>query len=57
MPTSKKLIFSVLLVGAGGVGYWIEREMYGWNNVPYLISLVIFLMIGLWSMSAVKKNN
>jgi hypothetical protein len=27
------------------------------RNIPYLIVLVVFLMLGLWSMSAVQKKD
>jgi hypothetical protein len=55
MPVGKKVMFSVLLLCAGVLGYWIEVAMGMERNIPYLIVLVVFLMLGLWSMSAVQK--
>ena len=57
MPVGKKVMFSVLLLCAGVLGYWIEVAMGMERNIPYLIVLVVFLMLGLWSMSAVKKKD
>lgn len=57
MPVSKKVMFSVLLLCAGVLGYWIEVAMGMERNIPYLIVLVVFLMLGLWSMSAVQKKD
>jgi len=53
----KKVMFSVLLLCAGVLGYWIEVAMGMERNIPYLIVLVVFLMLGLWSMSAVQKKD
>ena len=53
----KKVKFSVLLLCAGVLGYWIEVAMGMERNIPYLIVLVVFLMLGLWSMSAVQKKD
>ena len=55
MPVDKKVMFSVLLLCAGVLGYWIEVAMGMERNIPYLIVLVVFLMLGLWSMSAVQN--
>ena len=57
MPVGKKVMFSVLLLCAGVLGYWIEVAMGIERNIPYLIVLVVFLMLGLWSMSAVQKKD
>lgn len=57
MPVGKKVMFSVLLLCAGVLGYWIEVAMGMERNIPYLIVLVLFLMLGLWSMSAVQKKD
>ncbi|HQR16068.1 MAG: hypothetical protein GWN67_00755 [Phycisphaerae bacterium] len=57
MPVGKKVMFSVLLLCAGVLGYWIEVAMGMERNIPYLIVLVVFLMLGLWSMSAVQKKD
>jgi hypothetical protein len=57
MPVGKKVMFSVLLLCAGVLGYWIEVAMGMERNIPYLIVLVVFLMLGLWSMSAVQKED
>ncbi|MBU0791863.1 MAG: hypothetical protein Q8S92_18035 [Hydrogenophaga sp.] len=57
MPVDKKVMFSVLLLCAGVLGYWIEVAMGMERNIPYLIVLVVFLMLGLWSMSAVQKKD
>ncbi|GAO27495.1 hypothetical protein ALISP_7340 [Alicycliphilus sp. B1] len=57
MPVGKKVMFSVLLLCAGVLGYWIEVAMGMERNIPYLIVLVVFLMLGLWSMSAVEKKD
>ncbi len=57
MPVHKKVMFSVLLLCAGVLGYWIEVAMGMERNIPYLIVLVVFLMLGLWSMSAVQKKD
>lgn len=57
MPVDKKVMFSVLLLCAGVLGYWIEVAMGMERNIPYLIVLVLFLMLGLWSMSAVQKKD
>ena len=57
MPVDKKVMFSVLLLCAGVLGYWIEVAMGMERNIPYLIVLVEFLMLGLWSMSAVQKKD
>ena len=57
MPVGKKVMFSVLLLCAGVLGYWIEVAMGMEHNIPYLIVLVVFLMLGLWSMSAVQKKD
>ena len=57
MPVGKKVMFSVLLLCAGVLGYWIEVAMGMERNIPYLIVLVVFLMLGLWSMSAVQKRD
>ena len=56
MPVGKKVMFSVLLLCAGVLGYWIEVAMGMERNITYLIELVVFLMLGLWSMSAVQKK-
>ena len=57
MPVHQKVMFSVLLLCAGVLGYWIEVAMGMERNIPYLIVLVVFLMLGLWSMSAVQKKD
>ena len=57
MPVGKKVMFSVLLLCAGVLGYWIEVAMGMERNIPYLIVLVVFVMLGLWSMSAVQKKD
>ena len=57
MPVGKKVMFSVLLLCAGVLGYWIQVAMGMERNIPYLIVLVVFLMLGLWSMSAVQKKD
>ena len=57
MPVDKKVMFSVLLLCAGVLGYWIEVAIGMERNIPYLIVLVVFLMLGLWSMSAVQKKD
>ena len=57
MPVGKKVMFSVLLLCAGVLGYWIEVAMGMERNIPYLIVLVVFLMLGVWSMSAVEKKD
>ena len=57
MPVGKKVMFSVLLLCAGVLGYWIEVAMGMERNIPYLIVVVVFLMLGLWSMSAVQKKD
>ena len=57
MPVGKKVMFSVLLLCAGVLGYLIEVAMGMERNIPYLIVLVVFLMLGLWSMSAVQKKD
>lgn len=57
MPVGKKVMFSVLLLCAGVLGYWIEVAMGMERNIPYLIVLVVILMLGLWSMSAVQKKD
>lgn len=57
MPVGKKVMFSVLLLCAGALGYWVELEMKSDENIPYLLALVALLMLGLWSMSAVQKED
>lgn len=57
MPVGKKVMFSVLLLCAGVLGLWIEVAMGMERNIPYLIVLVVFLMLGLWCMSAVQKKD
>ena len=57
MPVDKKVMFSVLLLCAGVLGYWIEVALGMERNIPYLIVLVVFLVLGLWSMSAVQKKD
>jgi len=57
MPFGKKLMFSVLLLLAGALGYWLELRAGTAENVPHLIALTALLMLGIWSMSAVAKKD
>jgi len=57
MPIGTKLVFSALLLCAGAVGYWVEKQTGTQQYVPYLAGLVSLLMLGLWSMSAVQKKD
>lgn len=57
MPVGKKIMFSVLLLGAGAFGCWLEVMMGMEENISYLIALIALLMLSIWTMSPVQKKS
>ena len=57
MPVSKKLVLSVLLLLAGGVGYVVEVKTGRTDLLWYLAAAVAALMVSLWALSPVSSND
>jgi hypothetical protein len=56
MPITKRILFTILVILAGAIGYLIELRSGSENLAIAMVILTVMMIVSLWALSPVNRD-